>query len=160
MAHVSDSLADCRGNPIKLIGTTGKKYKECVGFWIDLAKAPTRCFYNIIVEYVDPENPDMTYYDEAKAIKHNVTDPDAEPRIYIEAAFQQVPALGERLVEFARMCAKCRVSKCRELSDRIGSVLDREVLNLRLKGSSAEYRIIQASGLSDVVPPDEETADQ
>lgn len=148
----SDSLEDRKGEAIRLIGGSAKKHRNYTGAWLDLGKAPTRCFYHIIVEKPDPEDPDRTYLDSFKASKSNVIEPEALPQTYIQAAFQQIPQLSERLNDFARMVAKCRIKKCRELSDRIGAAIDREIRNLLLKGSSAEYRIVDTTGLPDIVP--------
>lgn len=151
----SDALEDRKGMQIKLVGGTRKVHKHYLNAWLDNGKAHTRCYYHIIVEKPDPEDPENTYLDSHRALKSNCLQPDPEPQTYIQAAFQQVPELGIRLTSFAKMVAKCRLPRRRELSDIIKEHLDREMRNILLMGSSAEYRIIDTSGLPDIVPDDE-----
>ena len=157
---VADSLEDRKGVPINLIGGSEEKHRGYVGAWMDTGKAPTRCHHHIIVEKPDPENPDDTYLDCFKAIKCNVVPAAAAPQTYIQAAFKQIPQLNARLTAFAKMVAKCRVPKCRELSNRISEAIDREVHNLMAKGPSAEYRLVDESELPHVVDPNEEEGEQ
>ena len=154
--QVSDSLEDRKGDPISLIGASGKKHRDRLGAWMDLGKAPSACFSYIIVEKPDPENPETTHLNSVRASRHNIVDEEPVATTYIQAAFQQIPQLGERLDDFARMVAKCRIQKCRELSEKIGGAIDREIRHLMLRGSTAEYRLIDTTGLPNVIDPDDE----
>lgn len=155
----ADALQDRKGDPIKLVGGSYTRHRYYVGAWLDTGKATTLYYYHIIVEKPDPEDPNDTYLEAVKALKTNCVDVDLPPSTYLEAAFQQVPQLGERLTSFASMAAKCRISRGRELSKVIKNALDREASNLFKKGARAEYRIIDTTGLPDVVPPDETTGE-
>lgn len=154
----SDSLEERKGRPVKLVGGTATKHSTYLCAWLDTGKVATTHYYYIIVEKPDPEDPEMTYLDSHRALKINCLNPDPEPQTYIEAAFQQVPQLGQRLASFAKMVAKCRIQRCRELSDKIKEYLDRETLNLMKRGSSAEYRIIDTTELPDIVPPEDDSS--
>jgi hypothetical protein len=153
------SLEERKGMEIKLVAGTAKKHKDYIGAWLDVGKSPTANYYYIIVEKPDPEDPEATYLESHRALKCNCLDPDPAPQTYIQAAFQQVPALGNKLTDFAKMVAKCRIRRCRELSHVIREHLDREALNLMRKGSSAEYRLIDTSGLPNVVEQEENPED-
>lgn len=150
------SLEDRKGEPIKLVGGTAKKHRGMLGAWLDIAKAPTACYYHIIVEKYDPEDPDSTYLDTFKALKTNIETIDPPPTTYIQAAFMQVPQLGERLTSFCKMCAKCRVQRSPELSEIIKRCLDKEAYNQKSKGSMAEYKIIDTSGIPNTVEEDDD----
>ena len=150
----SDALEDRKGSPIRLHGGTFKKHKEYVGAWLDTGKNSSKYYYHIIVEKPDLEDPDTTYLEIARALKTNCLEPDPAPQTYIQAAFQQVPQLRQRLTDFSKMVAKCRIRRGRELSDLIRESLDRETHTLMAKGSNAEYKIIDTTGLPDIVPPD------
>ena len=120
----SDALEDRKGEPIKLINGTAKKHKHYLNAWLDTGKAPTEHFYYVIIEKPDPEAPEHTYLECFRAKKFNCVEPDPAPQTYLQAAFQQVPALGERLTDFSRMVAKCRIQRSRELSNVIKEYLD------------------------------------
>ena len=151
----SDALEDRKGESIKLVGNTAKKHRHCLNAWLDTGKAPTKCHCHTIIEKPDPEDHLHTHLDCCKALKENCTMPDPPPTAHLQAAFAQVPALEERLTDFAKILAKCRIQSGRELSSKIKAALDREHSNLLRKGSSAECRPIDTSELPDVVPPDE-----
>lgn len=150
-----DALEDRKGEPIKLVGGTYTRHRYYVGAWLDTGKAATQCYFSIIIEKPDPEDPHTTYLEAVKAVKANCLEPDSEPTTYLEAAFQQVPQLGERLTSFAMMVAKCRVSRSRELSALIRDAIDREASKLLKKGARAHYHVIDTSGLPNYVSPDE-----
>lgn len=151
----SDALEDRKGRRVKLLGDTAKKHRDYIAAWIDIGKNHTREYYYLIVEKPDPEDPERAYLEgPVRGKKVNVVDPDPTPTTYIQAAFQQVPQLGYRLTDFAKMVAKCRIQRGRELSNIIKAYIDRENLNLLKRGSNAEYRLIDTSELPNVVPPD------
>ena len=154
--NASDSLEERKGRAIELAGGTAKKHSTCVGAWLDVGKASTHKFCHIIVEAPDPEDPEQTCLDTFRALKTDCLQPDPTPQTCLEAAFQQVPQLGWRLTDFARMVAKCRIRPSRELSNKIKEHLDREIRNLMMKGPSAEYRLIDTSELPNVVEETEE----
>ena len=156
MPAPGDSLEDRKGEEIKLIGGTAKKHRGYVNAWLDAGRSPTNSFYYVIVEKMDPESPPNTYLEGFKALKSNVVNPEPPPTNYTEAAFQQVPQLEERLIDFAKMVAKCRVPVSQALFNKVAAYCAREIRNQLLKGASAEYRLIDTTGIPNVV---EEEAD-
>ena len=128
-----DALEECKGDSIKLVNGTNKKHKHRVGAWLDTGKALMQGYYYIILEFPDPEdstntNPNSTntYLESFRSLKTNCKAVNPSPTTYIQAAFQQIPQLGERLTSFAKMATKCQVRRCRELSDIIKDYLDLE----------------------------------
>jgi len=143
----ADSLEDRKGDRIKLLGGTAKKHHDYLAAWLDKGKPPTKFYYYIIVEMQDPEDVDRTYLDSCKAMKSNVAHPDPPPTTYIQAAFQQVPQLASNLADFSRTVAKCRIRRCRELSNIIRESLDFEALKLMTSTRRDQYYLIDTTGL-------------
>ena len=156
----SDDLENRKGDEIKLLAGTAKKYSGYVHAWLDQGLPPTAQFYQIIVEMPDKESPPNTRLISRKASKNNVKRPSPPATTYTQAAFEQIPQLEQRLADFAKMIAKCRVPMNHELSDIIREAIQREVINLMNKGSSAEYRLVDTSGLPNVVEPDQDGQEQ
>ena len=153
----ADSFEDRKGVPVKLIGSTAKRHKNYVAAWLDEGKSPTWCYYFVIIEHVTSEDPEETFLDSYRVAKHNVVDVDPPPQTYTEAAFQQIPQLQDTLTSFARMVAKCRIQRSRELSNIIAKAIDREIGILMRKQSTAEYRLVDTSvlpGQPGMVSPD------
>jgi hypothetical protein len=146
-------LEDRKGEPVRLLGHSAKKHKDAVGFWRDMTKAPTRDFIYIIVEYPTDTG---SYLQSFRAKRSNVAAREEPPTTFLEAAFQQVPQLEERLISFAKMVAKCRINRDDALMSKIAAVIDRETQQLLNKGATAEYRLINTSGLPNVVAADDE----
>ena len=154
-ANPSDDLESRRGDEVKLLGSTAKKHRGLVAAWLDTGKRHTAHFYHIIVEMPDPDSPGNTYYDAYKAAKCNVTHVDPPPSNYTEAAFQQIPQLEERLTDFAKMVAKCRVPVDQFLLNKIAAVCADEIRKQLVKGSKADYKLVDTTGVPNVVPDDE-----
>jgi len=154
----ADALEDRKGYPIKLIGSTAKKHRPYNGVWFDAAIPATRNYYYVIIQKPDPDDELQDYLEPARVCKSNVEDVPEAPTTYLEAAVQQVPQLEERLINFAKMVAKCRISKSRELSDLIAKHIDRETSLLIRKGPAANYKIIDTSVINSAVVSDNEEA--
>lgn len=153
----SDPLSERKGRQVRLIGGTFKAHKHYVGAWLDSGKRQDLpSYYHIIVEKPDPEDPDTTYLDTFKALKSNCVAPYSTPTTYVQAAFQQIPQLDARLVDFAKIVAKCRIQRSRELSNIIKAAIDKEARILLQRGYNATYHIIDTSMLPNPVTDNED----
>ena len=149
MATVDESspLHDRRGQPLRLLGGTLQKHKGYTGAWYDIAKPPTKCYYNIIVE----KGGRLV---SCRAKKENCGVPRGEPQTYVEACFQQVPMLEERLDSLTKLLAQCRITSSEEITDLFTMSLNRANTLQLNRGSAASYRLIDESALPTVVDDD------
>lgn len=146
-----------RGIEVILLGSakTGR-HSGYLNAWIDLAKPPTKCFYNLIIK---KERGSEEYLEAARVHKDNVEQYEApEPAAtYFEAALEQVPSIGQRMDSLAKLLARCQVDAKEE---QIYSLLREKIVQATTKqmekGPKALYTFINTDDLPNLEEDDEE----
>ena len=98
----ADALADRKGFPVQLRGSTLETYKKHTGAWYDVATEPTNEFYYIIIEQNDA-------LECRRVMKENVWEAEQPPENYTDAAFQQYTDLKIALDKATMLMARCGI---------------------------------------------------
>lgn len=138
----ADCLADRKGRPVSLRGGCLQKHKSYINAWLDLAKAPTDCYYYVIIEKPHPQKPDKTWLKSYACSKHYVK--DLNPGVtYTQCVVKQVPQLAIRLDALALTAAKCRIKPDdTDLHHMLTTSIDGQTKRLVKQGPNAEYKNI------------------
>ena len=145
-----DSYEDRKGRQVQVRGASARKHFGYIGAWIDTAKPATNLYAHVIFEkpYTDERGNNSTYFESRRILKDNLEEPDTDlPSTYLQAAFQQIPQLNDRVDALALTLAKCRIVKSEELTRRINNAIDKAGSKLLRQGPRATYYLIDQDNI-------------
>lgn len=134
-----------RGQEIKLMGNASKNHKGYTKAWLDTDKTQTEKTYWVILQKKvegGRAGTERVRLVSCKVSKRNCVYPPSPPTNMTEIAFQEIPQLMQRLEDFARIVAECRLEKNEALFTFIESAIDRATMIQMEAGSSARYRYV------------------